>query len=142
MLNTPGVALAATIDDRMMTNNWPVVTREHPRLGPPGLRHAVLRHHSGGTADCLSWRDKTGQVRGLLYHYRCDFPPHERRGNVNLWIDPAWHRHGLGSDLLVEADRRWNLNFAQQSYTTAGLALVRAHLGLTARQPSSSVFHD
>jgi hypothetical protein len=129
MTNTPAAAMVATVDDRMMTNNWPVVAREHPRVGPPGLRHAILRHHTGGTVGCLSWRDNSGQVRGLLYHYQCDFPPYERRGNVNLWIDPAWHRRGLGSSLLAEADRRWTVNFAQQKYTTAGLALVRAHLG-------------
>lgn len=133
MMNSSEVALIATVDDRMMTNNWPVVASEHPRLGPAGLRHDVLRHHTGGTADCLCWRDKAGQVRGLLYHYRCDFPPHERRGNVNLWIDPDWHRRGLGSHLLAEADRHWKLTFAQQTYTTAGLALVRAHLGLASR---------
>ncbi|RYP84241.1 hypothetical protein EKO23_16405 [Nocardioides guangzhouensis] len=135
MMNTPEVALVATVDDRMMANNWPVVAREHPRVGPPGIRHEVLWHRTGKSADCLSWRDNAGQVRGLLYHYRCDFPPYERRGNVNLLIDPAWHRRGLGSYLLAEADRRWELDFSQQSYTTAGLALVRTHLGTTTRRP-------
>lgn len=136
MMVTLGVALVATIDDRLMTDNWPRVVREHPHVGPPGLRHAVLRHHTGGTIDCLSWRDRGGQLRAVLYHYRCDFRLYERRGNVNLWVDPAWHRRGLGSDLLADADRRWKPNFVQQSYTTAGLTLVTAHLGHPSTGPS------
>jgi GNAT superfamily N-acetyltransferase len=128
MRNTFGIALVATVDDRTMTDAWPEVAGARPRLGPPGLSHAIVEYRSGGTSDCLTWRDDEGILRGVLFHYRSDILPYEHRGNVNMWVDPRWHRRGIGTQLLAEADRRWELNFVQQKYTTRGLALVREHL--------------
>jgi GNAT superfamily N-acetyltransferase len=113
---------------------WSGIAAEHPTIGPPGLRHSRGRHHSGAWVDCLLWRDVEGHRRGALFHYRGDIPGGERRGNVNMWVDPAWHPRGIGRALLAEADRRWVLNFGQQSYTAGGLALVRSHLARSRRR--------
>jgi GNAT superfamily N-acetyltransferase len=115
-----------------------VVVRDRSRA--PDDRAARPAPQSGTASqrglgvDCLLWRDVEGHRRGALFHYRGDIPGGERRGNVNMWVDPAWHRRGIGRALLAEADRRWVLNFGQQSYTAGGLALVRSHLARSRRR--------
>lgn len=122
-----GDSWVATVNDEMMASRWAGQACQWPVFGPAGLSHVVVSHN-GVLVDCLFWRDLTGKLRGVLYHYRGDMPPHERAGNVNLWVDSTVQRRGIGSRLLAEADRRIGSRFAQQSFTYGELALVRAHL--------------
>lgn len=117
----------ATVNDEMMASKWAGQARQWPASGPPGLSSTVVSH-AGVLVDCLFWRDHTGKLRGVLYHYRADIPPYERGGNINLWVDSTVHRRGIGGRLLAGADRRIGIRFAQQTFTRGGLALVRAHL--------------
>lgn len=108
--------------------------REAHRLAghsPPSAHlgyHTEIVEGADGPVDCLLWRDSNGYIRGIHYHYPVDFPPFERAGNVNMWVAPGWQGAGIGTTLLAAADRRWLINFAQQSYTTGGLAFVQRYL--------------
>lgn len=112
--------------------------RQYPKVGPPGLDYfageveiARLQHPSGAyvpireTVDCLLYRNSRGAVIGILNHYPVDMPPYEQAGNVNIYVHPRRRRRGVGSTLLREARRRWGFDATQQSYTEAGLALIR-----------------
>ena len=78
--------------------------------------------------DCLLYRSRKGTLIGILYHYPVDLEPWEQAGNVNMWVHPRRQRRGIGTKLLVEARRRWNLDPYQQSYTPEGAALMNSVL--------------
>lgn len=74
--------------------------------------------------DCLLYYDEQGWLRGILNHYPVDYPPHEQAGNVNVFVDPARRRRGIGTALVTEAFRRWGVVLAEQRFTVAGAALA------------------
>lgn len=45
-----------------------------------------------------------------------------------MWVAPGWQGTGIGTTLLTTTDRRWTINFPQQSYTTDGLRFVQRYL--------------
>lgn len=98
---------------------------QYPRLGAPGIEYFAGDGGFAKPVDCLLWRDDEGLVRGILNHYPVDMPPHEKAGNINLFIDPARQRQGIGTALVREANRRWGpINWNQQRYTKAGIELA------------------
>jgi GNAT superfamily N-acetyltransferase len=76
--------------------------------------------------DCLLWRDDDGILRGIVNHYPVDYPPYEKAGNVNIWVDPTCRRTGIASQLWAEAVKRWNVRFQEQRFTQDGVAFARA----------------
>lgn len=99
---------------------------QYPRLGAPGIEYfAGKDEHHPVPVDCLLFRGEDGLIRGILNHYAIDYPPHEKAGNINLFVDPAHHREGIGTALVREANRRWGpINWNQQRYTAAGVELA------------------
>lgn len=104
---------------------------QYPKLGPPGLGYFKGVIDESKFVDALLWRDDMGLVRGILNHYPQDIFPHESKGNVNIFIDPAAKRTGIATRLLAEAVVRWNVDFDQQRFTTEGRAFMAAFLRRT-----------
>lgn len=45
-------------------------------------------------------------------------------GEVFVMVDPTYRRRGIGTRLLREASKRWNLDLRKQHYTPSGAAFV------------------
>jgi SPP1 gp7 family putative phage head morphogenesis protein len=104
---------------------WAGQVGQHPDRGKPGMSYTQNKVDEF-KIDTLLWRDDKGILRGLLYHYPQDVPGYEKKGNVTLMVDPLRQRQGIGSKLLREAGKRWNINLWNQDYTPEGAALAKA----------------
>ena len=87
------------------------------------------RHHLGEwpnwtQIDCLLYRDEDGLLIGILNYYCDSNNPEEQQGNANIWVKPDRQRQGIGTALLREAMRRWDIDLNQQKYTTQGVLFV------------------
>jgi RNA:NAD 2'-phosphotransferase (TPT1/KptA family) len=96
---------------------------QFPAKGKPGIGYFKGKV-PGGHVDALLHRDPKGKLVGVLYHYPQDLPPYEQKGNINVLVDPAHQRQGIASGLLREADKRWDINLQQQSWTSEGKAFI------------------
>lgn len=82
--------------------------------------------------DCLLyWRRRIPggtalHVVGILNHYPVDYPPHERAGNVNVWVRAPQQRQGIATRLWDEAVRRWGVRLEEQRFTASGALLASA----------------
>lgn len=93
---------------------------------PPGLHEGMNFHVEmvdGKRIDCVYYV-KGGRIDGILYHYDADFPPYERKGNVNLIVRPGEQRKGVGTEMLRFALGRVHIDFDAQDYTEQGRAFV------------------
>lgn len=118
--------IVATIpDDAMYT--WESQARQYPKKNPPGV-HYFPGHTPSGTVDCLLYYGPNRRLWGVLNHYPQDFPPWEKAGNVNVYVDPGRRRRGVASALLDEAMRRWHLSADRQQYSDAGARFAEAYL--------------
>lgn len=98
---------------------------QYPALGEPGIGYfAGDVGDDWPPIDCLLWRDEQGRVRGILNHYAADYPM-EKRGNINIFVDPQWHRRGIATALLKQAEQLYGpTNWKQQRYSREGLAMM------------------
>lgn len=106
---------------------WWSQVQQYPEIGEPGISYFAGEIEGYDVpVDCLLFRDGEGRLRGILNHYAIDYPPWEKAGNVNVFVDPTAQRKGIGTALAREAQRRWGpINVEQQSYTLAGVALMK-----------------
>lgn len=127
------VPLMAMMPEHWMAP-WKLVASQLPAKGEPGTTYEELdpgREFGTGKIDALLHRDKYGRLMGVLYYYRVEFGtpghfPYQPAGSVSMWVDPGWHRKGIGRVLALEAIRRWpELDLAVQNYTPGGLAMAR-----------------
>jgi GNAT superfamily N-acetyltransferase len=106
---------------------WPFATqrKQYPKKGEPGLSYfrGEFPNEPNIWVDCLLWRDEKGKLVGILNHYPMDMTL-EKKGNVNLFIDPKAKRQGIASALLSEAIKRYNVDLRQQRYSAEGAAFV------------------
>lgn len=100
-----GAPLATVRDDQMYS--WESQAVQYPADGPPGISYFRGQLSDELHVDCLLYRDKNGELIGILNHYPSDIPPHERAGDENIWVHPGHRRQGVGSALLLEARVRW-----------------------------------
>ena len=111
---------------------------QYPDSGPPGVSYFRgedddLRK-KGWWVDALLYRDKDGKVLGILNHYPQDMPaeqrggPSEKKGNVNIFIDPKNKRSGIASELLKEATARYKVDLNKQRYSKEGAAFVNSFI--------------
>ena len=118
---------------------WESQVVQYPQTNKPGVHYfaGVLppeAHPEGKplTVDCLLYYGSDKHLHGILNHYdeAFDYPGSlERPGNVNLWVDLAWQRRGIGSLLMFEAKRRWKIDLSKQDYTIEGLLFLNGYLG-------------
>lgn len=150
----PGALPAVTVLDEAMMTAWADQARQYPKSGPPGTEHKIYSVRVGiGPArvtvtdglgqrteevvrvayhaelDVLLHRNSRGAVVGILNHYPTDNYTGggtllERRGAMNLWVRPNRRGRGIGSRLLEDAARRWDVDWARQGYSEGGRAVV------------------
>jgi ADP-ribose pyrophosphatase YjhB (NUDIX family)/predicted ABC-type ATPase/transposase len=109
---------------------------QYPESGPSGVSYFrgeddELRK-KGWWVDALLYRDKNGKILGILNHYPQNMPaeqpggPSEKKGNVNIFIDPKSKRSGIASELLKEAVSRYKVDLNKQRYSKEGAAFVNS----------------
>lgn len=108
--------------------------KQYPQDGKPGVTYFKGVISPKSHVDCLLHYSKDGKLDGILNHYPKNMGP-ERKGNINVLVHPDAQRQGIGSALLKEADKRWNVDYTKQGYTHQGAALIAHHLGTTAWKP-------
>jgi GNAT superfamily N-acetyltransferase len=109
--------------------SWESQARQYAYRDAPGIR--LERHHVGDwpdwtQVDCLLYRDENGLLVGILNRYLDSNNPLEQEGNCNLWVRPDRQRQGIGTALLVEAMKRWDIDFEKQKFTSQGLLFFAA----------------
>lgn len=107
--------------------DWASQACQYPEVGDPGL-HYFAGEVGGGKppVDCLLWYDDDERLAGILNHYGVDYPPHERAGNVNIFIRPDAKRQGLGTTLFTAALERWEIDLSAQRFTLEGAYFANA----------------
>lgn len=90
----------------------------YPKKGPAGVN--VTKDSKRNT---LLYRDESGAIIGVLhvYHKSTSQSP---KGDISIRVDPQQRGKGIASTLLVEADKRWNVNLSQQRWTDEGAQFI------------------
>lgn len=110
--------------------SWQSQASQYLNVAPNKTGVEYFKGDMGGGkfVDCLLYKAKDGYLLGILNHYPFDFLPYERKGNVNIWVNPDFKCCGIGTELLNEAMKRWDINFHQQRFTPEGYAFVTKFL--------------
>ena len=134
---------------------------QYPATGEPGVSYFkgdLGAKNSKGEpmhADTLLYRDDNGKVIGILNHYPMDITTRaqggvyrgmtmliEKAGNVNLMVDPGEQQRGVGSALLKDAIKRWDVDLSKQDYTQEGRAFARRFTTKQKVQGAKDAFAD
>ena len=107
--------------------SWESQVSQYPPFGEPGISYYKGVLDADLYVDCLLWRDDNGILRGILNHYPIK-TEWEKVGNANIWVHPGWQGKGIGSALMDEAMKRYNLNLKQQRYSEAGARFIERYL--------------
>lgn len=141
----------ATIDHTIYS--WDSQVKQYEKVGKPGISLFVGEISVGRVqvdgidimdalcnyVECLLYRNNKGHVIGILNYYRWGVEGFEDPGNVNIWVHPRRQRRGIGTALLAEAEKRFGpLNFEQQTYSTAGRALVTKYIQSTRQKEGAT----
>jgi GNAT superfamily N-acetyltransferase len=111
---------------------WEQQAPQYAATGEPGVSFETNEVPGVTMVNCLLWRDSGGVLRAILNHFPRNVQLHgrqvEKAGNVNIYVDPGWHRRRLGTLLLDEANARWGpINLDQQEFTPAGALFARRY---------------
>ena len=115
--------------------SWSSQAVQYEQQGPPGIEYR--RYMEGDIAiDCLLARAGGGrELVGILNFYPQDVREFEKAGNFNIWVKPIYQGMGIGTALVMEADKRWDLDLDQQRWSAAGkrlrMSVIRKHKELT-----------
>ena len=111
---------------------------QYPQNGPQGISYFRgaddWMEEQGKWVDCLLFRDENGRIRGILNHYPFELiSPEDARvtekpGNINIFIDPFYKNKQVGTKLLDEARRRYDIDLNKQTYSTEGAAFINAYV--------------
>jgi GNAT superfamily N-acetyltransferase len=99
------VCIGDSIGDR-----WEQVVGELPLRREPGM-------YTEGEE--LRYYDNDGALAGICI---------ERAGEFTVIVKPSHRGRGIGTKLLEEAVRRWDIDFKAQRYTISGAELVMKFL--------------
>lgn len=109
---------------------WEGQVIQYPQGGVPGITYFagdVSEFYPGKPPiHTLLFRHLDGHVIGILNYYEVDYPPYEKAGNVNVFVDPQHRRKGVATALVRQAETRWGIDYRAQRYSAAGAALAAA----------------
>ena len=71
----------------------------------------------------LIYRDDKGSVKGILQFFTVDIEE-EKKGNLNILVDPDCSQKGIGLNLLKFAMESFEIDLDQQQLTPTGKKLV------------------
>jgi GNAT superfamily N-acetyltransferase len=116
---------------------WQSQVKQYPAKGEAGISY--FKGEMGKKwVDCLLYRDDFGKLLGALNHYPFDFPPYEKKGNINIMVDPKEQGKGIGQKLFAEAVKRWDdIDFHKQEWTPGGKHLLDTYLKKNEQETSS-----
>jgi GNAT superfamily N-acetyltransferase len=108
-----------------------------PEIGAPGIQYlrrrgSVMAFSADvvATVDCVLYRDNAGLLVGILFRFpkaiRDDIGLVASAGELSLVVKPDHCRQGIGTALLKEAASRWDIHWANQSYSAGGLELIKS----------------
>lgn len=115
---------------------WEQEARQYEPVGAPGVHYEAhvisFRRPDGSLIHCRSLtllhRAPSGDLRGILNFFPDGPAGIEKPGNLLIMVHPDFRGFGFGTQLLAEADARWNVNFRQQTYTPEGRRLAASYL--------------
>jgi DNA polymerase III epsilon subunit-like protein/Mor family transcriptional regulator len=115
---------------------WPFSyqAKQYPKDGPPGISYFKGVVNESTWVDCLLFRDDSGKLIGILNHYPFalvdpDDPRIvEKRGNINIFIDPKHKSKGIGTKLVGEAVSRYNVDLRRQRYSEEGANFINNYV--------------
>ena len=113
---------------------WKGMVKAYEKKGPSGISHVVLESRTAQSPaqpariDTLLFRNRKGDVVGLLRYYPNGFGNVKFPGEYSVLVRENRRRRGIGLALLKEADRRWKLDFFRQDYTPEGRSLAKSYL--------------
>lgn len=113
---------------------FPYQAKQYPKDGPPGISYFKGVVNESTWVDCLLYRDDSGKLIGILNHYPFalvdpDDPRIvERRGNINIFIDPKHKGKGIGTKLVDEAVSRYNVDLRRQRYSEEGADFINNYI--------------
>lgn len=87
-----------------------------PNFWNPGICcwQTIVR---GIPIEMMTHRDPNGILRAIFSFFPYDFPPREDAGNFLVFVDPAWQRQGIASELFEIADQKFSIDLTNQRYT-------------------------
>ena len=134
-----GVLATATLPDREFWEGTKTRARNGESSAESGFKsgityipRSVVRGDARyDIAELVFYAD--GVLSGILTYFPEDIPEDDtdcgyEGGTYVITVDPAKRRRGIGTALLKEMTSRWAVDFENQTYTDAGLALVQAFL--------------
>ena len=141
----PRGGFKSTVDE--LAFDFKSQVEQYEPKGPKGVSYVQnkITDLVPGTAfkvDTLLYRDAGGKIVGILNHYPQDIAAGraggihgnmrvliERKGAINILVDPKHQGEGIGTNLIREAGKRFNIDLAAQDYTKAGAALANRAAG-------------
>lgn len=101
---------------------------QYPDHGPTGISYypGYLNDPGDHVVDCLLYRNEDGKLIGILNHFGFDLPPYQKKGDVLVMVDPKHQRKGIGTALLREAGKLYDIDLSTQKFTKEGAALANA----------------
>ena len=109
---------------------------QYPKTGVPGISYFKCEDASliakGWHIDALLYRDKDGKILGILNHYPQNMPaeypngPSERKGYINIFVNPKTKKSGIGTALVHEAIRRYDVDLNRLRWSSEGAPFINA----------------
>ena len=115
---------------------WPFSyqAKQYPKDGPSGISYFKGVVDESTWVDCLLFRDDSGKLIGILNHYPFalvdpDDPRIvEKRGNINIFIDPKHKNKGIATKLVDEAVSRYSVDLRRQRYSDEGANFINKYV--------------
>lgn len=121
--------------------SWENQVRQYPKEGAPGISYFRGDLEPGNWVDCLLYRDRDGEILGILNYYNQDEYQNgvltEKKGNFCIFTAPKAQRQGIGKKLLEEGIKRYNIVLEDQMWTPQGFELLKSFLTGKVKQPKS-----
>ncbi len=126
-----------------MNFDWDSQASQFPYKDAPGI--SLERRTDGQlgstVVDCLLYRQESGLLAGILYHYNEDCP-YQQPGSCNLWVRPDAQHQGIGTALTREAWHRWGIVYEEQTMTPGSVAWIDALVEQGILNPERTRFID
>lgn len=106
---------------------WQVIATKFAQKGMPGITYLKAEYSPEQWIETFVYRDECGNLLGIIDYFPVDTIPHEKKGNVNIFVHPEHRGKGVGLALLKKGDERWDIDFDKQQYTYSGLKLVKSY---------------
>ena len=112
---------------------WEDCFKRLPQSGKAGISYLKTSGDFITYTHTLLYRDNEGKLLGFFEYFPTGTMPdangmREEKGNINILVDPKEWDKGIGTQLLTEACKRWDVNIEQQLYTPLGYKLVRSYM--------------